>query len=81
MQSLRRRIEKLEQGLGHSNDGGLQMILMRAGTELALDTKRCVEILRQSGHLETGPYVSLIQLGRVPPGLSAGVEAASPRAR
>ena len=49
----------------------LQMVLMRAGTELALNTKRCVEILRESGHLETGPYVSLIRFGHLPPGLNA----------
>jgi hypothetical protein len=48
MRSLMRRIERLERGPAHSNDGGLQMVLMRAGTELALDTPRCVEILRQS---------------------------------
>jgi hypothetical protein len=71
MRSLMRRIERLERGSAHSNEGGLQMVLMRAGTELALDTQRCVEILRQSGRLKTGPYVSLIQLGHFPPGLNA----------
>jgi hypothetical protein len=45
------------------------MVLMRAGTELALDTQRGDPC--QSGRRETGPYVSLIQLGHLPPGLNA----------
>jgi hypothetical protein len=71
MQSLRRRVERLERGPAHSNEGGLQVVVMRAGMEFALDSNRCVEILRQSGFLQTGPHFPLIRLGDVPPNLNA----------
>jgi hypothetical protein len=71
MQSLKRRIERLERVPGYGSEGGLQVVVTLAGMELALDSNRCVEILRQSGFLQTGPYFSLIRLGNVPHGLDA----------
>jgi hypothetical protein len=36
-----------------------------------LSKERCIEILKESGHLVTGPWFSLVNLHRIPRGLSA----------
>ena len=71
MQSILRRVKKLESGWSHASEAGIQLILQLAGQELALDSDRCVEILRQSGFLPWGPFISVIRLMDVPPNLNA----------
>jgi hypothetical protein len=66
MRSILRRIEKLESGWTQAAEGGIHLFVKRAGLELALDSNRCVEILRQCGFSP-----SVIRLGKVPPGLNA----------
>ena len=46
------------------------IVVTYADRGLALDQDRCVEILRECGHLPTGP-MGLVNLGRVPRGLNA----------
>jgi hypothetical protein len=36
-----------------------------------LSKERCIEILKECGHLQTGPWVSLVNLHHIPRGLSA----------
>jgi hypothetical protein len=36
-----------------------------------LSKERCIEILKECGHLRTGPWFSLVNLHRIPRGLSA----------
>jgi len=71
MRSIRRRIEKLENGWAQAAEGGIHLFVKRAGMELALDAGRCAEILRQSGFLRSGPFLSVIRLLDVPWGLDA----------
>jgi hypothetical protein len=39
--------------------------------ELALDEERCIEILRECGHLPTGPGLGIVSLYEIPDGLNA----------
>src|SRR5215467_1903886 len=71
MRSILRRIEKLENGWSQAAEGGIHLFVQRAGMERALEKGRCAKILRQSGFLRSGPFLSVIRLLDVPPGLSA----------
>ena len=48
----------------------LLVVVTAAGKRLALDQDRCIEILRESGFLPTGP-VGVVNLGQIPEGLNA----------
>jgi hypothetical protein len=48
----------------------LLMVVTAAGKRLALDPDRCIEILRESGFLPTGP-VGVVNLAEIPEGLNA----------
>ena len=48
----------------------LLMVVTAADRGLALDQDRCMQILRESGYLPTGP-VGLVNLGQIPDGLNA----------
>jgi len=39
--------------------------------ELAIDQDRCIEILREFGHLPTGPCFGIVYLYEIPDGLDA----------
>ena len=71
MQNLKRRVGRLERRTIASQEEGLRLVLRRSDVELALDTDRCVEILREGGFVPTGPGISILDLSRVPDGLSA----------
>ena len=49
----------------------LLIILTDATQTLALDSSRCVEILREAGHLDTTSPISVVDLGCIPDGLNA----------
>ena len=71
MRTIARRLQRLEQefGLGPETEQ-LLMVVTAAGKRLALDQDRCVQILRESGFLPTGP-VGVVNLGAIPEGLNA----------
>ena len=69
MRSILSRIEKLESGWSQAAEAGIHLFVQRAGMELALDTGRCAEILRECGFLRSGPFLSVIRLLDVPRGL------------
>jgi hypothetical protein len=71
VRGLRRRIENLEQHSGVNDGDGLQVLLMCAGQEFALDSDRCVEILRECGYLRSGAPVSLLYFFDAPDDLDA----------
>jgi hypothetical protein len=48
----------------------LLLVMTAAGRVLALDQDRCIQILRESGFLPTGP-VGLVNLGEIPDSLNA----------
>jgi hypothetical protein len=66
-----RQTPRLEDQFG-TVDGKPQLLLVvnPAGSVLAVDRDNCIRILRECGHLPTGP-VSVLNFGRIPVGLSA----------
>jgi hypothetical protein len=42
-----------------------------ARQKLALDSDRCVQILREAGHLDTTTLSCVVDLGNIPDGLNA----------
>ena len=71
MRTIARRLQKLERGFGLGPEPEqLLMVVTTAGRGLALDQDRCVQILRESGFLPTGP-VGVVDLGDIPKGLNA----------
>ena len=71
MKAISERLRKLESqfGLGPETEQ-LLLVVCGAGWGLALDKDRCIRILRECGHLPTGP-VGLVNLGQIPDGLDA----------
>jgi hypothetical protein len=71
MRAISKRLCKLESqfGLGPETEQ-LLLVVTAADRGLALDQDRCIEILRESGFLPTGP-VGVVNLGDIPEGLSA----------
>jgi hypothetical protein len=71
MRTVARRIAKLEDrfwpGKGKPQ---LLMVVTAAGKALALDQDRCIQILRESGFLPTGP-VGVVNFGEIPDSLDA----------
>ena len=71
MKAIDSRIRRLQQQL--CPDGGQEQRLWVAvifGRELALDSDRCVDILRESGFLPTGRF-GIVSLCGIPDGLNA----------
>jgi hypothetical protein len=71
VRTIARRLQRLESrfGLGPETEQ-LLLVVTAAGKALALDQDRCIQILRESGSLPTGP-VGLVNLGEIPDGLNA----------
>jgi len=71
VKAIAKRLRRLEGQVG-TVDGKPQLLLVvsPAGSVLALDRDNCIRILRECGHLPTGP-VSVLNFSRIPVGLSA----------
>ena len=73
MKTVARRIAKLEHQFGtEQSETPVLLIMSAVATELALDQQRCIEILRECGHLPTGPGFGTVRLLEIPDGLRAG---------
>jgi len=71
MKAVLTRIAKLEDRLGTAvGKEPLLFVVCHAGQALALDQDKCIEILRETGLLPTGP-VGLLSFRHVPAGLNA----------
>ena len=71
MRTIARRLQRLERGFGLGPEAEqLLLVVTAAGKRLALDQDRCMQILRESGFLPTGP-VGVVNLGDIPVGLNA----------
>src|SRR5579864_5711427 len=70
MKTFERRLSKLENRLGVSDNIRLLVIVDDAGRRRGLDDKTCIQILDESGFLRTSGIV-LVDLHDVPSGLSA----------
>ena len=71
MRTLQRRIGKLEQLTVASKQEGLLFTLLRAEARFALDTHRCVEILRDGGFVPDRRGLAILDFLSVPSGLDA----------
>ena len=73
MRTAIRRIDKLENRLGiaAAKLPCTPVVVSRAGWGLALDNDTCVQILSESGFLPDGPFFALVDLTRIPHGLTA----------
>ena len=72
MKTVARRIAKLEHQFGtEQSETPVLLIMSAVATELALDQQRCIEILRECGHLPTGPGFGTVRLLEIPDGLNA----------
>jgi hypothetical protein len=70
VRTIARRLQRLEDGFGLGPTEQLLVVVTAADRGLALDQDRCVQILRESGFLPTGP-VGVVNLGDIPKGLNA----------
>ena len=72
MKTVARRIAKLEHQFGAAQgETPVLLVMSAAASELALDQDRCIEILRECGHLPTGPGFGIVYLYEIPDGLNA----------
>ena len=60
MRGLKSRIEQLESIAGAGSQKGIQVFLMHAGEEFALDLDRCADILVEAGFLQRGRKASVL---------------------
>jgi hypothetical protein len=66
MRTVLRRIAKLEDQLAPAEGKGILAVVSHAGWGLALDEDRCMQILRECGHLPTGKGFSVVFLCDIP---------------
>jgi hypothetical protein len=71
MKAVGRRLDRLEDRLAPQGRKQFLIILTHAAQKLALDSDRCVEILREAGHLDTKSVSCCVDLGNIPDGLDA----------
>ena len=72
MKTVTRRIAKLEVQFGTTQgEPPFLLVMSAAASELALDQDRCIEILRECGHLPTGPGFGIVNLWEIPDGPNA----------
>jgi len=71
MKTVLGRIAELEDRFGTAaGKEPLLLVVCQASRKLALDQDKCIEILRETGFLPTGP-VGLLSFRHVPAGLNA----------
>ncbi len=71
MRNLKRRLEHLEQLTARAEAYELVMVVSHVGVTLSLDPDRCLDVLRESGYLRTGPHFSVVKLTSLPVDLAA----------
>ena len=69
---ISKRIAKLEDQLGTAQrEPPVLLVYNAAARELALGQDRCIEILRECGHLPTSPGFGIVNLCEIPEGPNA----------
>ena len=72
MKTVTRRIARLEDRFGTAQrKPPVLLVMSAAASELALDQDRCIEILRECGHLPTSPGFGIVNFCEIPEGLNA----------
>ena len=69
MKSVDRRLDRLEDRLAPRGKNQMLLVVTDAAQKLALDSSRCVQILREAGHLDTRGFSRCVDLGNIPDGL------------
>jgi hypothetical protein len=69
MKTVERRLDGLEDRLAPQSRKQFLIILIDARQSLALDSGRCVQILREAGNLNTTSLSCVVDLGNIPDGL------------
>jgi hypothetical protein len=72
VKAIVKRLCRLEDQFGTA-DGKprLSLVVRPAGSTMALDTDRCIEILGECGFVQSGPGILLLNFMHVPHGLNA----------
>jgi hypothetical protein len=71
MKAVDRRLDRLEDRLTPQGRKPFLIVVTDAAQKLALDSDRCVQILREAGHLDTTSLSCVVDLGYIPDGLDA----------
>ena len=71
MKTVERRLDRLEGRLAPQSKKQFLIVLTDARQKLALDSGRCVQILRDAGHPDTTSPIRVVDLGYIPDGLNA----------
>ena len=71
MKIVERRLDRLEDRLAPQGKKQFLIVLTDARQKLALDSSRCVQILREAGYLDATSVICCVDLGKVPDGLDA----------
>ena len=71
MKSVERRLDRLEDRLAPRGKKQMLLVVTDAAQTLALDSDRCVQILREAGRLDTRSLCCVVDLGKIPDGLDA----------
>jgi hypothetical protein len=71
MKSVERRLDRLEDRLAPRGKNQMLLVVTDAGQKLALDSDRCVQILREAGRIDSASPISVVDLGCIPNGLNA----------
>ena len=71
MKAIERRLNRLEDRLAPQGKKPLLIVVTDAAQKLALDSDRCVQILREAGRIDSASPISVVDLGCIPDGLNA----------
>jgi hypothetical protein len=71
MKAVERRLDRLERRLAPQGRKQFLIVVTDARQKLALDSGRCVQILREAEHLDTRGFCCCVDLGYIPDSLDA----------
>ena len=72
MKTVERRLDRLEDRLAPQGRKQFLIVVTDARQKLALDSDKCVQILREAGRIDSASLISVVDLGSIPDGLDAG---------
>jgi hypothetical protein len=71
MKTVEHRLDRLEDRFVPQGRKQFLIVVTDAAQKLALDSDRCVQILREAGRLDTRSLFCVVDLGNLPNGLDA----------
>jgi len=70
MKSAKRRLKRLEDRFAPAAGQQIVVSLYDAGHKLALDGRTCIQILRDTGHIDPASAICLVDFTHIPDGLN-----------